>query len=134
MKRKSKITKRELAAILRESAVAPNKPGPLKIIIDVGDVQYYMRRAMELVTLTLISPTVDQQEYYLEQAIFLLGVAKHTIRTNCEKKLAVITSADFNAQQETAKQAVDRIKGKECDCTPESELEDALKRVPGDPY
>lgn len=85
MSKKSKITKRELAAILRESVVAPNKSGPLKVIIDVGDPRYYMQRTLELVTLSLTSPTVDQQEYYLEQAIFLLGVAKYTIRTNQKK-------------------------------------------------
>ena len=79
---KTKINKRQLAAVLRESIFAPNKPGPLKIIIDVGDPRYYMQRAIELSTLCLASPTVEQQEYYLEQAITLLAVAKHTIRDN----------------------------------------------------
>ena len=80
--KKSKINKRELAAILRESIFAPNKPGPLKVIIDVGDSRYYRQRALELITLSLTSPTEEQCEYYLEQAITLLAVAKHVIRSN----------------------------------------------------
>lgn len=82
MSRKTRINKRELAATLRESVFAPNKPGPLKIMVDVGDPRYYIQRAMEFGTLTLQSPTIDQQIDYLEQAIALLAVAKHTIRSD----------------------------------------------------
>jgi len=52
MTRKTKINKRELAAVLRESVFAPNKPGPLKVIMDVGDSRYYRQRALELITLS----------------------------------------------------------------------------------
>ena len=79
--RKSKITKKELAAVLRESVFAPNKPGPLKVIVDVGDSRYFMQRALELIVLGLQSPTAEQQRDYLGDAITLLGVAKHTINT-----------------------------------------------------
>ena len=79
--KKSKITKKELAAVLRESVFAPNKPGPLKVIVDVGDSRYYMQRALELIVLSLQSPTAEQQRDYLGDAITLLGVAKHTIKT-----------------------------------------------------
>jgi len=84
MKRKSKITKRELAAVLRESVFAPNKPGPLKVIVDVGDSRYYSQRALELIVLSLQSPTGEQKQDYLGDAITLLGVAKHTIKTDCD--------------------------------------------------
>ena len=93
MKRKSKITKRELAAVLRESVFAPNKPGPLKIIVDVGDSRYYSQRALELIVLSLQSPTGEQKQDYLGDAITLLGVAKHTIRTNCDPKVPGVWDA-----------------------------------------
>ena len=78
MTRKSKITKKELAAVLRESVAAINKPGPLRVIVDVGDTRYYVQRAIELLTLVLESPT-PQHRHRLGDAIFLLGVAKHCI-------------------------------------------------------
>lgn len=80
MTKKSKITKKELAAVLRESVAAINKPGPLRVIVDVGDTRYYVQRATELLALVLESPTPQQQEAYLGDAIFLLGVAKHMTR------------------------------------------------------
>ena len=86
MTRKTKINKRELAAVLRESIFAPNKPGPLKVIIDVGDTRYYSQRALELITLSLESPTEEQCAYYLEQAITLLAVAKFLIRSKDNMK------------------------------------------------
>lgn len=84
MPRKSKITKKELAAVLRESVQAINRPGPLRVIVDVGDTRYYIQRVLELVTLILESPTNEQQIAYLSDAIFLLGVAKHNIRSKIE--------------------------------------------------
>lgn len=90
MPRKSKITKKELAAILRESVAAINKPGPLQIIVDVGDTRYYVQRATELLTLVLESPTPQQQAAYLEDAIFLLGVSKHMTRRSVEWATAAV--------------------------------------------
>ncbi len=85
MPRKSKINKKELAAVLRESVQAINRPGPLRIIVDVGDTRYYVQRTLELVTLILESPTNEQQIAYLSDAIFLLGVAKHNIMSKIEE-------------------------------------------------
>lgn len=124
--RKSKITKRELAAVLRESVFAPNKPGPLKVIMDVGDTRYYRQRALELVTLSLETPTKEQCAYYLEQAITLLAVAKHII---CQKenskiknelmkgKLTQMDACGFYINQPTVKEklidaAVDNVSQK----------------------
>ncbi len=70
--------------MLRESVQAINKPGPLRVIVDVGDTRYYVQRAKELVTLTLESPTSEQQIAYLSDAIFLLGVAKFNVMMNIE--------------------------------------------------
>ena len=72
-----KINKTKIAATLRESVFAPNKPGPLKAIIDVGDDEYYARRAKEFI------------DYFIEEgggkhlttAISLLALAKL-----CEEK------------------------------------------------
>jgi len=85
MTRKSKINKKELAAVLRESVQAINKPGPLRVIVDVGDTRYYVQRALELSTLILESPTSEQQIAYLSDAIFLLGVAKYDIQCELER-------------------------------------------------
>jgi len=100
MTRKSKITKKELAAALRESVAAINKPGPLRVIVDVGDTRYYVQRAIELLTLVLESPTPQQQAAYLEDAIFLLGVVKcYTNNDMCseEEKWPMALAAERKA-------------------------------------
>ncbi len=73
------MTKRKLQAILRESAFSPSKPGPLKIISDVGSLNYWITRAIELSTLSLTALTTDQRQHYLKQAISLLALARMTI-------------------------------------------------------
>ena len=42
------MNKREITKKLRESTFAPNKPGALKIIADVGNSDYYIKRAIEM--------------------------------------------------------------------------------------
>jgi len=118
MTRKSKITKKELAAVLRESVFAPNKPGPLKVIVDVGDPRYFMQRALELIILSLQSPTVEQKRDYLGDAITLLGVAKHTL---IDPKVPVAWRSDVLAA----------IKDGDLQVSPK---EIAPKCMPGDPY
>lgn len=126
MTRKSKITKRELAAVLRESVVAPNKPGPLKVIIDVGDPRYYMQRTLELVTLSLTSPSTEQQEYYLEQAIFLLGVAKHTIRRNQKKANLNPDKLETDVDLQESIEEIEKIRIRN--------EKEGLMKLAGDPY
>ena len=71
------MNKRQLQKILSESAFSPNKPSPLKVIADVGDNNdYYIRRAMEFLTLSLCESTKEQTDYYLKQAISLLAIAR----------------------------------------------------------
>ncbi len=140
MTRKSKITKRELAATLRESIFAPNKPGPLKVIMDVGGSYYYRQRALELVTLSLESPTEEQCVYYLEQAITLLAVAKHIIRSkdNMKGKLTqkqVNTVMDKRMDKIVEEKLIDAPEGESKDY-PKEEEKSVIGRlkIPGDPY
>lgn len=68
-----KVTKRKLQAILKESVFTPSEPGPLKIIAEVGDKNYYVQRSIELCKMFLEDPGLD----YLTQAISLLALAKY---------------------------------------------------------
>lgn len=87
MSKKQVITRRKLAAILRESVFTPTTPGPLKVIIDVGDTDYYIKRAIELCTMSLKSKIVKQRLVLLTQAISLLAVSKILILYNRIKEL-----------------------------------------------
>lgn len=40
----------QIRKILSQSAFNPRKPGPMKVIADVGDPNYYRQRALELIT------------------------------------------------------------------------------------
>lgn len=88
------FTQRELAAALRESVFSPHKPGPMKIIVDVGNVNYYTRRGCELATLAQTALTAEQASVYLTQAIAILGVAKLIIKKGMDveshKKLVTL--------------------------------------------
>ncbi len=80
MTKKKLINIRELAAVLRESVISLVKPGPMRLMAEIGDHRYYRQRALELINLTLMASTPAQQTHYLEQAITLLGIAKHVIQ------------------------------------------------------
>ena len=70
-----RVTKRKLAAILRESVFAPSQPGPLKIIADVDNTEYYVRRAIELCRIFLEEASEDTEP--LAMAISLLALARY---------------------------------------------------------
>lgn len=84
MGKKQKITKRKLAAILRESIFTPSNPGPLKVIFDVGDRDYYIKRAMELCAMALEQPFINHKINQLTTAITLLAIAKNEISSKRE--------------------------------------------------
>ena len=86
-----KINQRQLAQTLRESATAPNAPGPIRHMMAADDVRYLMQRAVELATLAIGSPTPDQKSNYLKQAITLLGVARHEVNKNCTPIKTVVS-------------------------------------------
>ena len=73
------MNKRQIAATLREAVFTPGKPGPLKIIADVGDVDYFIRRATETLKCSLSSPTKNQKIDYLNQALSLIAMGKVTL-------------------------------------------------------
>ena len=69
-------TKRKIAAALQSATFAPGRPGPMKVISDVGNIDYYIRRAQEFLTLSLTALTTDQRDYYLTTALSVLALAK----------------------------------------------------------
>ena len=70
------MNKRQIAKALREAVFTPGKPGPIKIIADVGSTDYYINRSREFLTLSLESPTFDQCTHYLNMALSLIALAK----------------------------------------------------------
>jgi len=70
------ITKRKIAAALRESAFSPKNDKSMKVILDVGDADYYVRRAIELCTIVLDNKDINERLRELTWAISLLAVAK----------------------------------------------------------
>jgi hypothetical protein len=70
------ITKRKIAAALRESAFSPRDDKAMKVILDVGDVDYYVRRAIELLTTVLENKNHTERVRELTWAISLLAVSK----------------------------------------------------------
>ncbi len=51
MKKPKQLQSKMIRKILTDSSFNPKKPGPMKIIVDVGgnDVDYYLKRAIETV-------------------------------------------------------------------------------------
>jgi len=70
------ITKRKIAAALRASAFSPKNDKPMKVILDVGNEDYYVRRAIELLTIVLDNKDTNERLRELTWAISLLAVAK----------------------------------------------------------
>ena len=70
------MNKSQIARALREAVFTPNKLGPMKIIADVGNTNYYVRRATEFLTLSLTALTRDQRVKYFDSALGLIALAK----------------------------------------------------------
>lgn len=68
------LNKTQIAKKLRDSVFAPNKPGPLKIIADVGCSDYYIKRAVELLRHSEVEP--DSQTQMRIDAISLIALAR----------------------------------------------------------
>ncbi len=68
----SQITKTKITQILNACKFNPRIPGPLKIIADVGNNEYYKSRAIEFITGA--NGIADDKED-LEYAISLLALA-----------------------------------------------------------
>lgn len=46
------VNKKKLRKILSDCAFSPTEPGPFKVISDVGDPEYYLKRAREELSYT----------------------------------------------------------------------------------
>lgn len=75
-----KITKTKIAQTLKESVFTPSKSGPMKVILDVGGTDYYIKRAIELLTVSLENEDEIRRTGELTLAISLLAVAKILIK------------------------------------------------------
>ena len=64
-------TKAAIRKILSECVFNPREPGPLKVIADVGNEDYYITRATEL----LKRAETDQAKVNIRSAISLLALA-----------------------------------------------------------
>jgi len=72
----SKVSKTQIVKILNDCKFNPRKPGPLKVIADVGNTDYYCRRAIEFIKDAKqeeLHP--GDKENYLTNAIALLALA-----------------------------------------------------------
>jgi len=73
-----KINKTNIGQVLRESAVDPRKNKGIKILIDVGNREYYINRVIEL--LAGIDAEMDETNVQarLQTAVTVLAVARLT--------------------------------------------------------
>ena len=85
------MNKRQIAKALSTAAFTPGKPGPMKVIADVGNINYYVRRATEFLTLSLTALTREQRVKYFDSALGLIALAK--VKTQEEMP---ITIGDIN--------------------------------------
>ncbi len=69
------MNKTQIAKKLRESVFAPNKPGPLKIIADVGNSEYYIKRAIEMLRHSEVQEELVQKQSRVD-AISLIALAR----------------------------------------------------------
>lgn len=74
-------SKTALAAILRDCVADPRKPGPHKILADMGDAEYYRKRAIECLMEAGMGMTTSR----IKDAIYLLTLALYFSK---EKKIS----------------------------------------------
>ena len=88
------MNKRQIAKALSSAAFTPGKLGPMKIIADVGNINYYIRRATEFLTLSLTALTREQRVKYFDCALGLIALAK--VKTQeTEKERCDFTNPEF---------------------------------------
>ncbi len=80
MTKKRSITRSQITVALREATFTPSKLGPLKIIVDVGNTDYYITRAREFLVLAAQSPSMAQRLKYLNMALSLIAISKVRIQ------------------------------------------------------
>ncbi len=70
-----RLTKRKIDTVLRSASFRPSDLGPMRVIVDVGDADYFIKRAEEFLILASESPTNAQRKGYLEMALRLTALA-----------------------------------------------------------
>ena len=70
------MNKTQISKKLRDSVFAPNKTGPLKIIADVGNADYYITRAIELLRRSEVQASVNLKRAMRTDAISLIALAR----------------------------------------------------------
>ena len=70
------MNKTQISKKLKDSVFAPNKPGPLKIIADVGNSDYYITRAIELLRRSEVQEKADLKRAMRVDAISLIALAR----------------------------------------------------------
>ena len=70
------MNKTQISKKLKDSVFAPNKPGPLKIIADVGNSDYYITRAIELLRRSEVQASVNIKRGMRIDAISLIALAR----------------------------------------------------------
>lgn len=77
MARTKGVNQRMIHNVLSSCAFSPTKVGPMKVIADVGDPQYYVKRAIEILQLHLTNDTGE-----IRKAMALLALATAEIELN----------------------------------------------------
>jgi len=74
--KKSPHSLTEIRKVLREMAFNPKKPGPMKIITDQRNQQYWTHRAMEAIQMSLVTADHEDYQNQLTMSIRLLTLCK----------------------------------------------------------
>jgi len=69
------MNKSQIRAKLKDSVLAPNKNGTFKIIADVGNSDYYIKRAIEILRLSEIKDAEVRKQARIN-AITLIALAR----------------------------------------------------------
>lgn len=71
------MSERELKRLLNESSFNPRETtGPIKVILDSGNVNYYMSRAIEFIMQAQLEKNGENYHSCLRKAISLLAMAR----------------------------------------------------------
>jgi len=71
-----KINKTNVARILRESIFDPKKDKLMGIVVEIGNYDYYIKRAQELIASISFCRSPIQRQNALQTAISLLAIAR----------------------------------------------------------
>ncbi len=88
----STITKKDIQRELRSAIFTPSQPGPLKVILDVGNYSYFLRRASELLKEAEL-PMMNTSDSSLELALKLIAMAKAIHNKNNPKSYNITCPA-----------------------------------------